>query len=85
MLKPIGARAMIETIEFDAPAHWASALINGDCSSFEDEDQEQFDAWREDNLELYVVDCSAEPHIARWNGLQTELLTYTAHIQGDAP
>lgn len=71
----------IETDEFDAPAHWASAFINGDCSGLSDEDQAEFDAWCEANPELCnVVDCTEEAHIGRFAGLLTELLTYTCHI-----
>jgi hypothetical protein len=71
-----------EIEEFDAPAHWASALINGDTSGLSEEDLKELEEWQEDNLELgWVVGASEEPHIGRWNGLQTELLTYTAHLQ----
>jgi hypothetical protein len=71
----------IDTEEFDAPAHWASAFINGDCTGLDDTDQTEFDAWCEANPELCnVVDCSEESFIGRFNGLQTDLLTYTCHI-----
>ena len=78
-----GLKAQGITIEeFDAPAVWASAFINGDTSGLEDEDLEEFEAWCRENPELgWVVDASEEPHIGRWNGLQTELLTYTAHVK----
>jgi hypothetical protein len=73
----------IETEEFDAPAHWASAFINGDTSGLEEEDLAEFEAWVEANPELgHVVDVSEDTHFGRWNGLQTELATYTAHVQG---
>ncbi len=69
--------------KFDAPAHWASALVNGDLTGLDYYGPEcvaEFEAWRDLNPGFYVVDCSNEPHIGRWNGLQTELLTYSAHI-----
>ncbi|HEX6826547.1 MAG TPA: hypothetical protein VF077_09565 [Nitrospiraceae bacterium] len=69
-----------QTDTFDAPAHWASALINGDLTGLDYYGPEcvaEFEAWQAENPGLNVVDCSSEPHIGRWNGLQTELLTYT--------
>jgi hypothetical protein len=69
------------TSTFEAPAHWASALINGDLSGLDYHGAAcvaEFEAWATANPK-HVVDCSSEPHIGRWNGLQTELLTYTEH------
>lgn len=66
---------------FEAPAHWASALINGDLTGLDYYGPEcvaEFEAWQALHPTLYVVDCSNESHIGRWNGLQTELLTYSA-------
>ncbi len=65
------------TDTFEAPAHWASAFINGDLTGLEPDDLADFEAWVQANQQNNVVDCSSEPHIGRWNGLQTELLTYT--------
>lgn len=80
--KSMARNANIEIEEFDAPAHWASAFINGDTTSFSDEEEAEFDAWVAAHPRLgWVVGASEEPHIGRWNGLQTELLTYTAHVQ----
>ena len=64
---------------FDAPAHWASALINGDLTGLDYYGPEcvaEFEAWCQANPSINVVGCSDETHIGRWNGLQTELLTY---------
>ena len=41
----------------------------------------EFEAWVRANPGKNVVDCSDEPHIGRWNGLQTELLTYTELVE----
>ncbi len=70
----------LESYDFEAPAHWASALINGDCTSFSDDEQVEFDAWCEANPELArdVVDCSEETFDRRFNGLIHEMLTYSA-------
>ncbi len=71
----------IEIDTFDAPAHWASAFVNGDCSGFSDEDQAEFDAWCQANPELCnVVDCSEESFFGRFNGLGCDLVTYTCHV-----
>lgn len=71
--------AKLETGSFDAPAHWASALINGDLTGLDYYGPAcvaEFEAWCALNPSLNVVGCSDEPHIGHWNGLQTELLTY---------
>jgi hypothetical protein len=77
---------LIDTIEFDAPAHWASAFINGDCSGFDDSDQAEHDAFCERELgenngvHSEVTDCSEESFFGRFNGLVTDLATYTANV-----
>lgn len=74
----------IEVGEFEAPAHWASALINGDTSGLDFHGPAcvaEFEEWcRENPTLLNVVDCAAATHIGQFNGLQTELLTYTCHL-----
>ena len=35
----------METVEMLLPAHWAAALINGDETGFDDEEQEAFDTF----------------------------------------
>lgn len=73
--------ASFEVEEFDAPAHWASAFINGDVTGLEEEDLAEFEAWCDEHAYLSnVVDVSEETHIGRWRGLQTELATYSAHV-----
>jgi hypothetical protein len=70
----------LNTYTFDAPAHWASALINGDLTSFDDADEAAFNAWLADHADEArdVVGCEEHTFIGRFNGLQTELLTYQA-------
>jgi hypothetical protein len=65
--------------EFEAPAHWASAFVNGDTSGLDEDDCQAFEAWNDANDNPYVVDCS-EPFIGRFDGLQTELCTYSFHV-----
>lgn len=77
----------LETTTFEAPALWASAFINGDLSGLDYYGPDcvaEFEAWVRANPGRNVVDCSAEAHIGRWNGLQTELLTYTELIERPA-
>lgn len=38
---------LIDRITFVLPAHWASALINGDFSGLEDEEQHELNEWYE--------------------------------------
>ena len=75
--------SMIDVREFEAPAHWASALINGDTSGLDycgPSCVAEFDAWCKENPTLLnVVDCAPQTHIGTFNGLQTELLTYKCH------
>jgi len=78
------ADTKLETRTFDAPALWASAFVNGDLSGLDYYGPEcvaEFEAWVTANPGRNVVDCSDEPHIGRWNGLQTELLTYTELVE----
>jgi len=68
---------------FDAPAHFASALINGDLSSFDyygGDSLKEYEKWCADNPEYVsdVVNVEGESWIGRHNGLQTYMLTYTA-------
>ena len=39
--------AEFEKIEYNLPAFWVAALINGDISGFSDEDEAQFNQWVE--------------------------------------
>lgn len=67
-------------IKREAPAHWASYLINGDASGLVDyygESTDEVDAWLASVGAGGPTDCSDEPHYGHWNGLLTDLLTYT--------
>lgn len=69
----------IEVDTFEAPSHWASAFVNGDTSGLEPDDLEAFEAFCAANDDPHVVDCS-EPFIGRFDGLLTELCTYSFHV-----
>lgn len=78
--EPAPVKTHLVTSTFDAPAHWASALVNGDLTGLDYYGPDcvaEFEAWVKANPGRNVVDCSNEPHVGRWNGLQTELLTYS--------
>lgn len=70
--------------EIDAPAHWASALINDDRSGLEERDEKALDAWLSREGEaysmFYCVGCADESHFACFAGRQTEMLTYTFQV-----
>jgi len=81
-------RMALKVVTFEAPALWASAFINGDLTGLDYYGPDcvaEFEAWVAVNPGRNVVDCSAEPHIGRWNGLQTELLTYSELITAPVP
>jgi hypothetical protein len=68
---------------FNAPAIYASALINGDLSSFDyygGDSLKEYEQWCADNPEYVseVTGTEGEPWTGDHNGLQTEMLTYTA-------
>ncbi len=70
----------IKTYTFEAPAHWASAFVNGDESGLEDRDVAELEAWcKQQGGMPDVIDVSAETFIRRFNGLQTDMATYTAY------
>ena len=78
---------MIQTENYDLPAHWASALINGDESGLEPEDSEALEAFTADMVAEYgqcwAIDCSEEPSFTayhdakRYGVLACETLTFT--------
>ena len=81
-------RMKLETRTFDAPALWDSALVNGDLTGLDYYGADcvaEFEGWLRANPRHNVVDCSKEPHIGRWNGVQTELLTYSELMEVPLP
>jgi hypothetical protein len=49
---------MIKTETFLLPTHWASYLINGDPSSFNDEEWREVRRWERDNAPGPCIDCA---------------------------
>jgi hypothetical protein len=71
----------LEPITFEAPAYWASYLINGDDSGLDDElERNKIDNWLAKNNLPMPASCSDNSFIGRFNGLQTELLEYTSLV-----
>ena len=70
----------VETIQL--PAHWASALINGDYSECTYEEQKAIDAFIADNPHFKsCIDCTEYAEIAIYDGLLTDCLTYTFPVR----
>lgn len=69
----------------DLPAHWASALINGDHTGLSDQEADELLAWLADNPHLgECLSCTETPEPKKFNGLLTEVLTYAFPIRQGA-
>lgn len=87
---------IVET--FEAPAYWASALVNGDDSSFDYGDAQQgardraeLDAWTRSIAPFYVVDVARgrdgealDSSFQHWQGLGRDIVEYVAHAPRDS-
>lgn len=75
---------------FELPAFWASALINGDTSGLSDNDEQALDDFAEFMLAEYgscwALDCSEEPSFMRWHDaarfgvLACDVLTFSFDV-----
>jgi len=65
-----------KTVEIDAPAHWASALVNRDESGLEPSEAACAKDWVEKQGVGYPASMS-EPFMGRHEGLLTEMATYS--------
>lgn len=83
--------AKFDTIELRLPASWASALVNGDTTGMDDEEEAEMDRWIEWASGKYninagqPVDVSGEPEFAHQHDaspdvLATDVLTYTYFV-----
>lgn len=54
--------AKIETLTYILPSCYASALINGDYSGLEDEDEKELNEWLDRVKPGYCVGCSEEAY-----------------------
>jgi hypothetical protein len=67
------------------PAHWASALVNGDRSGMTDEDEAELDNYLAENPELHgIVSCKDDKELEQFHlggkTLLCEVATYTYHV-----
>lgn len=68
-------KLQIENISL--PAHWASALINGDYSGCSDVEQKEINDWINDNPHYGPCHgCSEQTELEHFDGLQTDCLKY---------
>jgi hypothetical protein len=75
-----GAEMKINTTEYTLPAHWASALINGDTSGMEDAEEREMDAWLAHEKPGWCVGCTEEAEFCWSNDAGTlggDCLTFT--------
>lgn len=71
----------IETIEYKLPAHWASAIINGDDSGLSDNDLVELEAFLEKEEYPNIVDVSEDSYFSHSNDAGTlacDVSVYTA-------
>lgn len=71
---------MKKTIEIDAPAYWASALINGDFSALDPEDADDVRQWLKTQGLKSPVAVASGPFTDRFNGLITEMMSYVFFV-----
>lgn len=84
-------KTKVETIQYTLPTYWASALINGDESGLEQEDQDALGAFIQHMLQehgqCHCVDCTEEPEFTRYHDarpygvLACDCLEYTFHVR----
>jgi hypothetical protein len=60
----------METSTYKLPAHWASALMNGDYSGLEEQDEEQLMRVIAGEGLPDPIDCSTEPEFMKYHDAQ---------------
>ena len=71
-------KTKIQTETVTLPAHWTSALINGDYSGCDKQETQNINAWLRDNPHYAeCLTCSEYPELRQFDGLLTECLDYT--------
>lgn len=71
----------IDTETVTLPAHWASALINGDYSGCTNAEKHEIDTWVKFNPHLSIVSCSDNPELHIFEGYLCETLEYACHVR----
>jgi hypothetical protein len=71
----------MKTITFEAPAQWASLLINNDFSGLNSiEALEALHCLAQQGENPRAIACSENAYIGKHNGLMREMLSYTARV-----
>lgn len=80
----------MQTIDLLLPSHWACALINGDLSGLDEEDDKYFEAFVDYMLQEYgscrCISCGDDPSFTFWhdavahNVLACDVDTFTFDI-----
>ena len=74
--------AKIKTVTLQLPAHWASALVNGDFSGLSDVEEKEINDFLSENPHLGpCCACSDVSELARYEGLLCDVLTYTFPVR----
>ena len=80
----------MDTIDFTLPAHWASALINGDFTGLDDAEEAAVRYWLDTEPDIGgdALSCTDEPEFLRYYdaqiGLACDCLTFTFPKKVDA-
>ena len=71
-------KTKITTETVNLPSHWASALINGDTSGMERQEERDISAWLRDNPHYGpCFDCSEETELKIFDGYLTDCSEFT--------
>jgi hypothetical protein len=62
---------------FTAPAHWASALINGDRTGLSEDDEQALDDYLAQHPQHASPAGCGDTFFSRFDGLLTEVCTFT--------
>lgn len=68
--------------EVDLPACWASAIVNNDFSGLSPEEAADIENWFASNPHIGGnMGCEEPTFIGRFQGLQTEMMTFTFSLK----
>ena len=57
----------IKTVEYTLPNYWASALINGDDSGLDDDENATLAAWLNNHPNLSCIDVADDSSFTAWH------------------
>ena len=74
--------AKIKTVTLQLPAHWASALVNGDYSGLTNAEEKEVGDFLAENPHLgHCLDCGDTTELGHYEGLLCDVLTYTFPVR----